>query len=203
MQYTVFKPNHKNTGGLLNLKVAMVKNNKKDAWEKTLFAEFVPQRGWNEKTRSGNFDPSKKRIVAINVGEAGEFLHCMQENIPFQNYHQSGDRSCWIKFAPYLSNRVFGKEGDKGFWKGTVNNFAIGYSEKGQGVTVSLTPGEAYNVKLLLESYIKESMAIDAKEAEKKFKASQKSNVKNNTVVESNQSDDEEDEFFDDDIPFS
>ncbi len=202
MQYTVFKPNPKNTGGLLNLRIANTKNNKKEAWEKTLFAEFIPQKGWNEEKKTGSFDVSKKRTIAINIGEAGEILHSMEKSVPFQNYHQSGDRSCWVKFAPFDRSRSFGKEGDKGFWQGNVTNFALGYSEKGQGVNIPLTPGEAYNVKLLLESYIKESMAIDAKEADKKFKKKEGSNQKESKAKPIEEDFENEDELEDSDVPF-
>lgn len=201
MQYTVFKPNPKNTGGLVNLRVANTKNEKKDSWEKTLFAEFVPQKSWNDQNKSGSFDSSKKRTIAINVSEAGEFLSCMEKNVPFQNYHKSGDRSCWVKFAPFDKKRTFGQEGERGYWEGQVTNFALGYSEKGKGVSIPLTPGEAFALKLLLESFIKESMAIDAKEADKKFKENKKESPKQKEEKE----EESEEEFLDDDedVPFN
>lgn len=201
MQLTVFKPNPKNTGGLVNLRIATTKNQKTESWEKTLFAEFVPQKGWSESTKSGNFDASKKRSIAINVSEAGEILYSMEKEVPFQNYHKSGDRSCWVKFAPFNKKRTFGQEDEKGFWEGQVANFALGYSEKGKGVSVPLTPGEAFNLKLLLESYIKESMAIDAKEAEKRYKDREKTSVKNKKEEVSEEEQEDGEDF--DDVPFN
>jgi len=199
MEYTIFKPNPKNTGGLVKLRIANTKNKKDDTWKKTLFAEFVPQKGWNESSKTGGFDSSKKRTIAINVGEAGEILHSIDKNVPFQNYHKSGNNSCWVKFAPFEKQRSFGKEGDKGFWQGEVTNFAIGYSENGKGVNIPLTPGEAFSLKLLLESYIKESMAIDAKESDKKFKERSKNAEKQETKT-----DEEEDPLGEDeDVPFN
>lgn len=101
MKLTIFKPNPSNKGGFVSLKVATTKNNKKDVWEKTLFAEFVPQKSWSESSKTGSFDANKRRTVALNVSEAGEMLNSMRFAVPFQNYHQSGDKSCWVKFLPY------------------------------------------------------------------------------------------------------
>jgi hypothetical protein len=205
MQYTVFKPNPKNTGGLVNLRIATTKNNKKDVWEKVLFAEFLPQKGWNDATKSGSFDASKKRSIAINVGEAGEMLYSVKRNVPFQNYHKSGDRSCWVKFIPYSRKREVGKEGDKTHWVGEVDNYAFGYSEKGVSVNIPLTSGEAEVFCLMLESYIKESMALDAKESDKKFKSKGKDSPKDEEPETEQEEEDSNDNVEDDDssdIPF-
>lgn len=203
MQLTIFKPNPNSTGGLVKLRIAKLKNDKKDVWERVLFAEFVPQKGWNDSNKSGSFDSTKKRTIAINITEAGEILHSMEKEVPFQNYHKSGDRSCWVKFAPFNKKRTFGQEGEKGFWEGQVANFALGYSEKGKGVSIPITPGEAFNLKMLLESYIKESMAIDAKEADKQFKERENAPKKEpkKDPVEELFEDEDNGDF--DDVPFS
>ena len=69
-------------------------------------------------------------------------------------------------------------------------------------VNVPLSSGEAEVFCLMLESYIKESMALDAKESDKKFKGRGKeSNKEESETVE----EDEEDQSEDDDdssIPF-
>ena len=203
MQQTVFKPNPKNTGGLLTLKIAMTKNDKKDLWSKVLFAEFIPQKSWNDSTKTGSFEASKRRVVAINPNEAGEILYSIDRNVPFQNYHQSEKGSCWVKFIPYTRERKVGKEGDKSYWVGNVDNFAFGYSEKGAGVNIPFTSGEAQELKLLLESYIKESMALDAKEQERKFKAKGKETAKDDEPSSSEEEDlNETQEEEDDSIPF-
>jgi len=203
MQYTVFKPNKSNTGGRVQLKVAMTKNEKKDLWSKVLFAEFVPQKTWEESSQTGSFDYTKKRIISINTGEAGEILYSIQNNVPFQNYHKSGERSCWVKFLPFSRPRTVGKEGDKGYWSGQVNNFAFGYNEKGVGVNVPISSGEAQELKLLLESFIKESMALEAKEEERKFKARSKDSTKEVVSEDSETSEERESEDYDNqDIPF-
>ena len=206
MTYTVFKPNPKGSGGLVNLRIATTKNKKTDSWEKVLFAEFLPQKSWNDATKSGSFDPTKKRTIAINIGEAGEMLYSVKKNVPFQNYHKSGDRSCWVKFIPYPRKREVGKEGDKTHWTGDVDNYAFGYSEKGGGVNIPLSSGEAEVFCLLLESYIKESMALDAKEQDKKFKNKGKDSPKD----EESETPEENEEDLgggaddgNDDIPFS
>jgi hypothetical protein len=203
MNYTVFKPNPKNTGGLVNLRIATTKNNKKDVWEKVLFAEFIPQKGWNEATKSGSFDASKKRSIAINIGEAGEMLYSVKRNVPFQVYHKSGERSCWVKFIPFPRKREVGKEGDKTHWVGEVDNYAFGYSEKGGAVNIPLSSGEAEVFCLMLESYIKESMALDAKESDKRFKSKGKpvegGDKDEEVEEENNETDEEEDDLS---IPF-
>jgi len=204
MNYTVFKPNPKNTGGLVNLRIATTKNKKTDSWEKVLFAEFLPQKSWNDTTKSGSFDSTKKRAIAINIGEAGEMIYSVKKNIPFQNYHKSGDRSCWVKFIPYLRFREVGKEGDKSHWTGQVDNYAFGYSEKGGGVNIPLTSGEAEVFCLLLESYIKESMALDAKEQDRKFKKGKDSpkDEEVEPVQEEEEDFNEPQEDDSDDLPF-
>lgn len=204
MRYTVFKPNPKNSGGLVNFHLSKLKDKKSGDWKSALFAEFVPQKGWNDDKKVGSFDPEKKRFVLINVGEAGEILHTMKTGIPFQNYHDSGDRSCWVKFASYETTRKFGRKEDKGYREDKVVNFAIGVSEKGNNVNVPLTPGEAEAIRLLLESYIKESMAIDAKEHDKKFKKTQEKKS-DDSVEDTEEQEEEEDDVVeedDSDIPF-
>lgn len=210
MKLTIFKPNPSGNGGLISLKVGMTKNDKKDLWSKTLFVEFVPQKGWDSSKKTGSFDVDKKRIVAINTSEAGEMLYTMDTKAPFQNYHQSGDRSCWIKFAHFDKKRTNGREGDKGFWQGTVDNFAIGYSEKGANVNIPISSGEARELKLLLEAFIKESMALDAKEEERKFKSKAKTQEKEKSDPEGDFPESEEEESDgggaddgSDDIPFA
>lgn len=200
MKLTIFKPSPKNNGGLVNFRVTQTKA-KDDSWKSALFAEFVPQKGWNAEKRTGSFDPEKKRFVLINVGEAGEILHTMKTGIPFQNYHDSGDKSCWVKFGAYETTRKFGRQGDKGYREDKITNYAIGVSEKGNSISVSLTPGEAENFRILLESYIKESMAIDAKEHDKKFKKAQELSNKKEKEEEVEENDDVEEEE-DDSIPF-
>ena len=203
MNYTVFKPNPKSSGGLVNFRIATTKNKKTDSWEKVLFAEFLPQKSWNDATKSGSFDPTKKRAVAINIGEAGEMLYSVKRNVPFQNYHKSGDRSCWVKFIPYPRKREVGKEGDKTHWTGDVDNYAFGYSEKGGGVNIPLSSGEAEVFCLLLESYIKESMALDAKEQDKKFKNKDKPSQSNEETEEEKEEEPESEEDDENDqIPF-
>lgn len=205
MQYTLFKANKNNTGGRVQIKIAMPpKNEKKDLWTKVLFAEFVPQKTWDESTQTGSFDYSKKRTVSINKAEAGEILYSIQNNVPFQNYHKSGERSCWVKFLPFSRSRTVGKEGEKGYWSGQVNNFAFGYNEKGVGVNVPISSGEAQELKLLLESFIKESMALESKEEERKSKAREKGSPKNQVTEPLQEEDDfnETQEDDSDDLPF-
>lgn len=207
MNYTIYKPNPKNTGGLANFKTAKVKNQKKDMWESILFVEFVPQKGWNDEKKTGSFDADKKRFVAINVAEAGEFLYSMQERKQFQNYHKSGERACWVKFGHYNTKRKISQGQGKDDLFFEVDNFVIAVSEKGNNVSVPISAGEGQVLKLLLESYIKESMALTASEESKKFKASQKGGSEKEEDETSDEdpeenSEEDGDEYEDDGIPF-
>lgn len=200
MLYTLFKPNPSSSGGLAKFKISKTKRD--DTWEVVLFVEFVPQKGWNAERKLGSFDPEKKRFIALNPTEAGEIIHSIETNIPFQSYHKSGDKGCWIKFGSFQKTRTFGRSGDKGFWQGKTNNFAIGISEPGTSISVPIEPGEARCLVQLLSSYIKESMAINAKEEERKFKETKKNFDKPKSEKKEDDVDLPDDVDEDDDVPF-
>ena len=205
MNYTIFKPNPNSNGGLVNLKVAKTKSTKKNVekWEKTLFAEFVPQKGWNSESKTGSFNPDGKRFVAISVGEAGEILHSIKTSIPFQSYHKS-DNPVWIKFGAFQKDRKFGREEDKGYRVDKVNNFALGVSGNDLNISVPLSCGEAEVIKVFLRKFIEEALTLEASEQERIFKDNKKDS--NSDSGDSNKregvSEDVEEEDDDDSIPF-
>lgn len=201
MNYTVFKPNTKNSGGILKFRVSTVKNEKKDIWEERLFVELVPQNGWNEKTKTGSFDASSKKFVMLNTNEAGEILHAIETKIPFETYHKSGDSGTFIKFAPFVSKRKFGKEGMTGHRVDDVFNFAFGIVGDLK-LSVSLAPGEVFALKVFLEKFIVSSCSLAGKEEDRKFKQGQKKeNKKQKEETVSTEGDEVEDDE-DDDVPF-
>lgn len=169
MNYTVFKPSGTNKGARISFNTSKVKNNK-DRWQERLFVELVPQKGFNQEKQVAVFDYANKKSVMINPTEAGEMLHTILTGIPFQTYHKNGDSGVWIKFAPWTKKRQFGQEGSKGHRVDTVSDIAFGLTGKDIFISASLSCGECQCLKVLLESYIKQAMAIDASELAKEIK---------------------------------
>lgn len=193
MNLTIFKPAKSGKGGILKFKTSIKKNERKDVWEELLFAELVPQKTWNGPANS-TYDPSNKKVVKISVTEAGEMLHTLKTNLPFQTYHKNGDDGVWIKFAHYETTREFGREGDKGYRKDKVDNYAFGIT----GVTVSISSGEAEALKVFLEKYIVAAVSLAGKEEDKKFKKKAQQTQKTEEPKEQEVETSEDD----DDVPF-
>jgi len=170
MRYTVYKPNPKVTGSLATFAIGDTKN-KKEEWEKTLFIEFIPQKSWNAEKHSGQFDYENKKIVAINIGEAGEIIHSLKSGTPFQNFHKSAKGTSVVKVGFWDKDRSVGQEGQKGFWRGKIRAAAIGVSYNGQSVNVPLEPGEQEVIVHLLEGYIKQAITQDSSNEKKRRKA--------------------------------
>ena len=194
MNYTIFKPAKSGKGGILKFKTSLKKNDKKDVWEELLFAELVPQKTWNGSANS-TYDPANKKVVKLSVTEAGEILHTLKTNIPFQTYHKNGEGGVWIKFAYYVTKRTFGREGDKGYQVNELDNYALGIG----GATVSISSGEAEALKVYLEKYIVSAVSLAGKEEDKKFKKKAQNKSEPKPEAPKEESETEEDE---DSIPF-
>ncbi len=169
MRHTIYKPNPKVTGGLATFSIGETKN-KKDEWEKTLFIEFVPQKGWNAEKHKGSFDHENKKFVAISVAEAGEFIHSIRTGIPYANFHKSAKGTSVVKVGSYTQERKVGQEGQKGYWKGEIRNVAVGVSFNSKSINIPLAPGEQEVILILLDAYIKQSIAQDASNEKKRRK---------------------------------
>lgn len=202
MRYTVYKPNTKVTGALATFSIGETKN-KKEEWEKTLFIEFIPQKSWNAEKHSGSFDYEKKKFVAINLAEAGEFIHSIRSGFPYTNFHKSAKGTSVVKIASYNQERKVGQEGQKGFWKGEVRNVAVGVSFNGVNINVPLSPGEQEVVVALLDSYIKQSIAQEASNEKKRRKNRENASPKKDEKESSGEIFDEAPNMDDlDDVPF-
>lgn len=169
MNYTVFKPKGANKGARVSFNTSKLKNSKGE-WQERLFVEFVPQKGFNSEKNVAVFDYSNKKSVMVNPSEAGEMIHTISTGIPFQTYHKNGESGVWIKFAPWQKKREFGQKGKTGHRIDEVSEFSIGISGSYVFIAISLSCGEVQCLRVLLESYIKQAMAIDASELAKKMK---------------------------------
>jgi len=199
MNYTIFKPNPKNTGALVNFRVSKLKN-KKEMWEERLFIEFIPQKNWNQDSKQGSFDTSKKKTVMINPSEAGDLLHTLSSKIPFQTYHQSSSGGTWIKFAPFKGSRKFkDKEGNEEIFN--IDRFGFSISEKGFYLGIPVEPSEGECLRILFENYVKGAMGLEASELSKKYKKTEASKNKpqKEESVEEESFNEQEDI---DDVPF-
>lgn len=195
MIYTIFKPSPKNNGGILKFKTSLNKNEKKGVWQERLFVEQVPQKTWDGPSGS-TYNAADKKVVMINITEAGEILHTMKTGIPFQTYHKHGDGGVWIKFGRFMSSRKFGREGDKGYREDKVASYALGIG----GHSIPLSPGEAECLRVYLEKYIVSATSLDGKEEAKKFKQGQKQAPKKQEAPVSQEQESSVED--DSDIPF-
>ena len=194
MQYTIYKPSPSSKGGLVKFYTNKVKNKKDDVWEEVMFAEFVPQKGWDASKRVGSFDPTKKKIVAFTPSEIGEFLYTFDSKLEFNTYHKHGDNGTWIKLVHF--------DGKRNVWDNKLKKkvdvciprfgFTVG------DIKVPVEMGEVNALKVLFTSFIKEKMAIDGKESARKFKEykkTQEAKAAEKTVGR-------EDEVDTEDVPF-
>ena len=195
MQYTLYKGNAKNTGSLASFRIAKTKN-KKDQWENVLFVEIVPQKGWNDSTKLATYNVEGKTVIAITVDEAGEFIHSFERNVPFNAFHKSQNATAVIK----LNSRTITRKIDD-TTSVEVLQYGLSVTKGGNKFWVSINAGEAEILKILLDAYIKQALALVAKNHDDDFKKkgdSAKAKPAPKQEEESNEQPAEED----DDIPF-
>ena len=174
MNYTIFSPNKKNSGGLASFRVSKQKN-KKDMWEERLFVEVVPQKEWAGSPQKTGYNPANKKCIMISPSEAGDILHTLDTKIPFESYHKNGETGTWIKAGSFAGSRKFrGRDGQEETH--TIARFAFSVSCPNPKfyVGVALNPAEAYCLRVFLENYIKGAMGLEGAELAKKFKQDQK-----------------------------
>lgn len=172
MNYTIYKPNSKNSGSLASFRVSEQETSK--GLVARLFVELVPQSGWDQTNKTGSFDNSKKKSIVFNAGEAGELLGCINFSYPWTSFHKSGEVSTSIKFNPWPKEVVIGKEGEVGFWKGTKTDFVLSVSSAGEKKSVVFSSGEIQVFKVLLENFVKLHLVLEGENNKKRFEESQK-----------------------------
>lgn len=85
MSQSFFSPNKSNTGAAVFFSF-----NSKDA---ALYAKFVKQNGWNDKSQTGIFLGGKKINVKFNLVEIGEMLQVIASKSEWSGYHGKGERN--------------------------------------------------------------------------------------------------------------
>ena len=156
MNFTLYKPNSKNTGSAFSFSVNKGRNDKT-----VLFVSMIQQYSWNDDRKTGSFkenakNSEKSATTALSAIEAGEILSSFKSRIPFVAFHKKDQDTTIIKFAPWDKKRkIREKDGDK--WYETP---AFGVSvtrNSSQTYKLPLEAGETEVLSALLKKYILES----------------------------------------------
>ena len=169
MYYTIYKANPSNSGCCASFRVSLIKNGR-EKWIPKLFVEFLPQKSWDDKSKTGTFDKEERKVVAFDINEAGEMLYSIEHNVPWSAFHKTQDGTTIIKFGFWNKKMSFGLPKEKGYWEGEKRNSAISFNSQGKSCSLPITSGETVVLKLLLESYIKQFITMAGKVLDKKFK---------------------------------
>ena len=187
----IYKPNSKNTGSAFTFsKNVDVKTN-----SPVFYISAIAQHGWNEETKTGSFagnskDPSKTINMKINELEAGEFISAFNNRYENTAFHSYDGNNSTIKVTPWDKSVKVSKydPSTKGFTDSKITVPAFGFTlSKGKGNTIkiALDPGEVENVKILLSSFISDSLDFKFKSNLSKRKAeNNSSNNHNNDSIE-------------------
>lgn len=137
MQYSLYKPNSKNTGCAFQFKLGR-SNNKKSAT--SLYLSAIQQHSWNEKTKNGSFsenakNPDKTLNTKLNENEIGAILYALRVQGEWSSFHTFGENKTSLKLGTYDK-----KDGGFAFSFGITRNgnqkFGVGI-EVGEAETLS------------------------------------------------------------------
>ena len=156
MNFTIYKPNSKNTGSAFSFSVNKGKNDKT-----VLFVSMIQQYSWNDDRKTGSFkenakNSEKSATTALSAIEAGEILSSFKSRIPFVAFHKKDQDTTIIKFAPWDKKRkIKEKDGDK--WYETPA-FGINITRNStQTFRIPLEAGEVEALAQLLKEFINQS----------------------------------------------
>jgi outer membrane usher protein FimD/PapC len=144
--YQFYKPNSRNTGMAVSIKVS-----DKDGG---LYISMIRQSGWNDKTKTGSFkanmdNPRAKKSIKLNAVEAGGIIRAINERGKWSSFHKfsNGESQSGVS----LSFSIFEKEGvNVGFGFRILDS-----KDKESPFSVSFTMDEAEVLKLYFEEFIK------------------------------------------------
>lgn len=163
MNYTIYKPNPKNTGNLASFRVSETIKAETGEYQTQLFVEFVPQKSWDATKRVGSFDNEQKKCVMFNLTEAGELISCIENDYPWSAVHRANDVQTNITFQPWVKDHEVGQKDSKGYWKGKKTDFVLSVYSGGKSNRIVISVGEIQVVKRILIEYIRLSMETDTK----------------------------------------
>ena len=160
----IYKPNSKNTGSAFTFTKSKNLQNGSPA----LYFSAIAQHGWNDETKTGSFagnakDPSKTINVKISELEAGDFISAFNNRYEHTAFHSYDGNNSTIKATPWDKPVKVSKynPSSKKYEEGQINVPAFGITlSKGKGNTIkiALDPGEVENLKILLSSFISDSL---------------------------------------------
>tara|TARA_R100000479_G_C6344392_1_gene186609 strand:- start:341 stop:907 length:567 start_codon:yes stop_codon:yes gene_type:complete len=162
MNFTLYKPNSKNTGSAFSFTIAKDKKN-----NPVLFVSMIQQHSWNEKYKTGSFkqnakDPQKSAVIKLSATEAGEILSSFKTRIPFIAFHKRENDSTIIKFNPWDKKRKIVDNKGESF----VDTPAFGLTVSKKSSLSFKLPIEAGETEVLAElfrEYIKQSFSTFGK----------------------------------------
>ena len=200
MNYTIYKPNAKNSGSAFSFDLTTGKND-----TPVIFVNMILQYSWNDQYKNGSFkenakNPEKSAVFALTPTEAGEIISSVRSRVPFTAFHKKDDNTTIINFTPWDKKRkIRGKDGDQ-FFETPAFGLSVAKNSS-QKFSLPLEAGETEMLVLLLEEYIK--WAFDA--AARQYKPREEGGQSNNR--QSNNSKPQEktkldDDFEDDGVPF-
>lgn len=160
----IYKPNSKNTGSAFTFSKSLDQRSNAPVF----YISAIAQHGWNENTKTGSFagnskNPEKTINMKINETEAGEFISAFNHRYEHTAFHAYDGNTSTIKVTPWDKSVKISKydPATKGFSDSNITVPAFGFTlSKGKGNTIkiALDPGEVENVKILLTSFISESL---------------------------------------------
>ena len=177
MKYPIYKPNKNCTGAAGSFAVTKFGKDQKT----NLFVELLLQKSWDDKKRTGSFNPEKKVTFKLSLSEAGEILSSLKTRIPFTAFHKFGEDTTVINMTPWdKAKTVKTKDGDK---KYTTPAWGLKVTRNSsETYKLPLEAGEAEVLAAVLTEFIQqvllENSAIDAQNRAKAGSESPKAGEK-------------------------
>lgn len=172
MSIALYKPNSKNTGTAVNLRVGTGKYN-----VPALYIGAIQQHSWDESRKLGSFsenakDPDKTINIKLNEFECGEIVNSIKDRVEYSTFHKFDDNSTVIKFTPWDKPRKISKFNPKtkSFDESNVvvGAFGLTITRNGnQTFKISIEPGEVRVIEEFLKHYLKEFFEAKSKMLDK------------------------------------
>jgi hypothetical protein len=159
MSIALYKPNSKNTGTAVNLRIGSGKYN-----VPALYIGAIQQHSWDDSRKLGSFsenakNPDKTINIKLNEFECGEILNSIKDRVEYSTFHKFDDNQTVIKFTPWDKQRKISKYNPKSKTfdetSVTVSAFGLTITRNGnQSFKISIEPGEVRVIEEFLKNYL-------------------------------------------------